>query len=61
MTNDEGIQAGREIRAKISAEFGNDPERLAAHYVEQQKRHGDRLLEPVPRALSEAANADPSS
>lgn len=48
MTNeDEGIRAVREVREKISSEFGNDPEKLVEHYMEQQKRHRDRLLQPV--------------
>ena len=47
MTKDEGIRAVRAVREKISAEFDNDPEKLVAHYIEQQKRHADRLLEPA--------------
>jgi hypothetical protein len=46
-TEDEGIRAVREVREKISAEFAHDPEKLIAHYIEQQKRHRDRLLQPV--------------
>lgn len=44
---DEGLRAVREVREKISAEFENDPEKLVAHYIEQQERHRDRLLQPV--------------
>lgn len=36
MTKDERIRAVREVREKISAEFDNDPEKLVAHYIEQQ-------------------------
>jgi hypothetical protein len=56
MTKDEGIRAVREVRARISAEFDNDPEKLVAHYIEQQKRHGHRLLEPVAAQQADAAD-----
>lgn len=54
MTKDEGIRAVREVRAKISAEFDNDPEKLVAHYIEQQKRHRGKLLEPVAAQRADA-------
>jgi hypothetical protein len=54
MTKDEGIRAVREVRAKISAEFDNDPEKLVAHYIERQKRHRGKLLEPVAAQRSDA-------
>jgi hypothetical protein len=44
---DEGIRAVREVRERISVEFENDPEKLVAHYIEQQQRHRDRLLRSV--------------
>jgi hypothetical protein len=56
MTKDEGIRAVREVRARISAEFDNDPEKLVAHYIEQQKRHGGKLLEPVAAQQADAAD-----
>jgi hypothetical protein len=44
---DEGIRAVREVRKRISEEFGNDPEKLVEHYIREQERYRDRLLEPV--------------
>jgi hypothetical protein len=34
----------REARIQISREFGNDPDLLARHYMELQRRHADRLV-----------------
>ncbi len=45
---DEGIRAVRDVRKAISAEFGNDPDRLVEHYLKEQERFRDRLLQPVP-------------
>ncbi len=45
--NDEGIQAVRDVRKKISAECANDPKRLVEHYVAEQERYRERLLRPV--------------
>jgi hypothetical protein len=47
ITKDEGIQAVREIREQISAEFGNDPDRLVEHYLHAQEQYQERLLKPV--------------
>jgi hypothetical protein len=41
---DEGIQAVRDIRKRISSEFGNDPEKLVEHYLREQERYRDRML-----------------
>ena len=41
---DEGVQAVRDVRELISAEFGNDPEKLVEHYIIEQERYRDRLL-----------------
>ena len=38
------IDSIRAIRHRISAQFDHDPYRLAAHYMELQKRYVDRLL-----------------
>jgi len=46
-TEDEGIRTVRDVRKKISAEFGNDPQRLVEHYMAEQEKHRDRLLGPV--------------
>ena len=49
MTNplppDPVIDEIREVRHRISARFGHDPERLVAYYMELQKQYGDRLLD----------------
>jgi hypothetical protein len=47
--HDEGeelIEEIREVRRRISARFDHDPARLVAYYMERQKLHADRLLEP---------------
>ncbi|MCK6556637.1 hypothetical protein L6Q96_18985 [Candidatus Binatia bacterium] len=44
---DEDIRAVRDIREKISSEFGNDPEKLVEHYMQEQERYRHRLLPPV--------------
>jgi hypothetical protein len=38
MKPDPAIDEIREVRRKISAEFGHDPCRLMAHYVEYEKQ-----------------------
>ena len=38
MQPDPAIDEIREVRRKISAEFGHDPRRLMAHYVEIEKQ-----------------------
>ena len=38
MQPDPAIDEVREIRRKISAEFGHDPRRLMAHYVEYEQQ-----------------------
>ena len=40
----------RAIRHRISEQFGHDPARLVAHYMERQEQHRDRLLRPEPSA-----------
>ena len=52
---DEGIRAVRDVRERISAEFHHDPEKLIEHYIEQQKQHRDRLLQPVVAPQTSAA------
>jgi hypothetical protein len=44
---DDDIRAVRDVREKISSEFGNDPEKLVEHYMEEQQRYRHRLLQPV--------------
>jgi hypothetical protein len=55
---DEGIRAVRDVRKALSAEFGNDPDRLVEHYLKEQERLRDRLLQPVP--VAGAAGRDAS-
>lgn len=42
---DDAVEEVREIRRKISARFNHDPVKLVEHYIERQKRHGDRLVD----------------
>jgi hypothetical protein len=42
---DDAIEEVRAIRRQISARFNHDPVKLAEHYMERQKRHGDRLID----------------
>ncbi len=46
MTEDEGIRLVRNVREKISAEFANDPDRLIEHYIAEQERYRERLIQP---------------
>jgi hypothetical protein len=43
--NDPIIDEIREIRSRISAEFGDDPKKLIDHYIKLQKQHAERLIE----------------
>jgi len=45
----------REVRHQISEQFGHDPYRLVAHYMELQKEHPGKL---VPAPHSEVAGKD---
>jgi len=38
------IEEIREVRHRISARFGHDPERLFEHYLRLQEEYRDRLL-----------------
>ena len=49
---DEEIDRIREARHQISAQFGHDPYRLVAHYMELQKEHPEKM---VPAPHSEVA------
>ncbi|MFQ5664708.1 MAG: hypothetical protein ACE5HL_12865 [Terriglobia bacterium] len=52
--DDEGIQAVRDVRKAISAEFDDDPDKLVEHYVVEQERHRDRLLRPIASRQADA-------
>lgn len=41
---DPGIAWIREVRHKISAEFGHDTKRLLDHYRELEKKYADRIV-----------------
>lgn len=45
----------REARHQISEQFGHDPYRLVAHYMEIQKEHPEKL---IPAPHSEAAGKE---
>jgi hypothetical protein len=49
---DEEISRIREVRHRISEQFGHDPYRLVAYYMELQKEHPEKL---VPAPSSEVA------
>jgi len=53
---DEGIQAVRDVRKAISAEFDDDPDKLVEHYIAEQEQHRDRLLRPVAAQPADAAD-----
>jgi len=44
---DEEIDRIREVRHRISEQFGHDPYRLVAYYMELQKEHPEKLV-PAP-------------
>lgn len=44
---DEVIARIREARHQISEQFGHDPYKLVAHYMELQKEHPEKLV-PAP-------------
>ncbi len=47
---DPGIAWIREVRHKISAEFGHDTKKILEHYRELEKKYADRIVrdfEPV--------------
>jgi hypothetical protein len=41
---DEEIARIREVRHRISEQFGHDPYRLVAHYMELQKEHPEKMI-----------------
>lgn len=53
----------REVRHRISEQFGHDPARLVAHYMEFQKQYRDRLLETrkAPEASDQPATTTSST
>lgn len=51
---DEVIAEIRAIRHRISEQFGHDPARLVAHYMERQEQHRNRRLRPELSAKTSA-------
>jgi hypothetical protein len=41
--DDPAIETVRAARRRISEELGNDPSKVIDHYIEYQKKFGDRL------------------
>lgn len=52
---DDIIEEVREIRRRISAQFDDDPIKLGEYLMEHQKRHGDRLIDPLTWRKGESA------
>ena len=52
---DIAIDRIRDVRHKISADFGHDTQRMIDHYLEYQKKFADRL-EPMTKPHYEVAN-----
>lgn len=44
---DSALDRIREVRHKISAQFGHDTRRLIDHYIEMQKKYADRFEKPL--------------
>lgn len=44
-----------EVRHRISQQYGHDPKKLIAYYIQLQAKHKDRLLEEVHSKTPEAA------
>ncbi|WP_420126643.1 hypothetical protein [Longimicrobium sp.] len=42
---DDAVEEVRAIRRQISARFDHDPVELVEHYMERQKRYGDRRID----------------
>jgi hypothetical protein len=43
-TQDVTITRIREVRHRISEQYGHDPQKLVRHYIELQKKFSERLL-----------------
>lgn len=55
--SDPVIDEIRDVRHRISARFGHDPERLVAYYMELQKQYEDRLI----KAEKDAEQTEPTT
>ena len=45
MKNDQPIDEIREVRRRISARVGHDPEKLVAYYIKLEEKYRDRLID----------------
>jgi hypothetical protein len=54
---EEEIAAIREVRHRLSEQFGHDPYRLVAYLIERQKGHPERL---VPASAADATRKAPA-
>jgi hypothetical protein len=52
---EEEIAAIREVRHRLSEQFGHDPYRLVAYLMELQNEHAEKLI-PAPEAETNAAH-----
>lgn len=50
--SDPVIDRIREVRHRISEQFGHDTAKLVAHYMELQERYPDRLIRPSVKSRS---------
>jgi hypothetical protein len=55
---EEEIAAIREVRHRISEQFGHDPYRLVAYLMELQKEHPEKLVPAPETELLEKATAE---
>lgn len=53
---DEGIRAIRDVRKRISEEYGNSPTKLVGHYVVQQESYGKRVRQSGATQQADAVN-----
>ena len=58
--DDEGTQAVRDVREKISAECANDAKTIVDHYLAEQERYQNRLLRPASNRRIDSTEAIPS-
>jgi hypothetical protein len=52
---EEEIAAIREVRHRISEQFGHDPYRLVNYLMERQKEHPEKLI-PAPDASTDSSS-----
>jgi len=49
MQDDPAIAPVREVRHRISQQYGHDPKKLIEYYIQLQEKHKDRLLQEAQR------------